>query len=81
MLGLIESGDTGGVKRFLSAAEVLELAELLEEEPLRVGVVDEVLQAAAERRGMTLVLADTAGPPRPPARLARPAPSRPRARR
>jgi len=56
LLGLI---DTGGMKRFLSAAEVLELAELLEEEPLRVGVVDQVLQAAAERRGMTLVLADT----------------------
>ena len=47
------------MKRFLSAAEVLELAELLEEEPLRIGVVDKVLQAAAERRGMTLILADT----------------------
>jgi hypothetical protein len=54
------------VKRFLSAAEVLELAELLEEEPLRVGVVDQVLQAAAERRGMTLVLADPAPGRRPP---------------
>lgn len=48
------------MKRFLSAAEVAELAELLEDAPLRVGVVDEVLQAAAEHRGMTLVLADSA---------------------
>ena len=35
-----------------------ELAELLEEEPIRRGLIDEVLQAAAERRGMTLVLQD-----------------------
>jgi hypothetical protein len=54
------------MKRFLSAAEVLELAELLEEAPLRVGVVDQVLQAAAEGRGMTLVLADRPSGPRRP---------------
>jgi len=47
----------GSVKRHhLSAAKVEELAELLEEAPQRVGVVDDVLQAAAEGRGMTLRL-------------------------
>ena len=44
------------VRKYLSAAEVAELAELLEDAPNRVGVVDEVLQAAAEGRGMTLRL-------------------------
>jgi hypothetical protein len=53
------------VKVFLSAAEVAELAELLEEAPLRVGVVDDVLQAAAERRGMALVLVDAPAGPSP----------------
>jgi hypothetical protein len=46
------------MKQYLSAAQVAELAELLEEAPVRVGVIDEVLQAAADRRGMTLVLTD-----------------------
>ena len=44
------------MKRFLTPSEVAELAELLEEEPVRTGVVDEVLQAAEEGRGMTLLL-------------------------
>jgi hypothetical protein len=44
------------MKRFLSPSEVAELAELLEEAPVRTGVVDEVLQAAEEGRGMTLLL-------------------------
>ena len=35
-----------------------ELAELLGDAPRRTGLVDEVLQAAAEGRGMTLLLAD-----------------------
>ena len=46
------------MKQRLSAAQVAELAELLEDAPRRVGVVEEVLQAAAEGRGMTLLLAD-----------------------
>jgi hypothetical protein len=40
----------------LSAAQVAELAELLEEASVRVGVVDEILQAAAEVGPVTLVL-------------------------
>jgi hypothetical protein len=44
------------VKRYLNAAQVAELAELLEDAPVRVGIVDEVLQAAEEGRGMTLIL-------------------------
>jgi hypothetical protein len=40
----------------LSAAQVAALAELLEDAQNRVGVVDEVLQAAGEGRGMTLRL-------------------------
>lgn len=44
------------MKRHLNASEVAELAELLEEAPVRVGTVDQVLQAAEERRGMTLRL-------------------------
>ena len=47
---------TDAVKRYLNASEVAELAELLEEFPIRVGVVEEVLRAAEEKRGMTLVL-------------------------
>jgi hypothetical protein len=42
----------------LSAAQAAELAELLDEEPRRAGVVDEVLQTSAEGRGMTLLLTD-----------------------
>ncbi|HEX6394231.1 MAG TPA: hypothetical protein VFZ97_12375 [Acidimicrobiales bacterium] len=41
------------MKRRLNASQVAELAELLEEAPVRAGVVDQVLQAAEERRGMT----------------------------
>jgi len=44
--------------KYLSAAQVAELAELFEDAPNRVGVVDEVLQAAAEGRAMTLRLSD-----------------------
>lgn len=44
------------MRTHLNAAEVAELAELLDDAPLRLGVVDEVLQAAAEGRGMTLRL-------------------------
>jgi hypothetical protein len=44
------------MRKYLSAAQVAELAELLEDAPTRVGVVDVVLQAAAEGRGMTLRL-------------------------
>lgn len=55
-------------KTYLNASEVAELAELLEDAPARVGVVDEVLQAAAEGRGMTLRL--HLAPPRDEARNA-----------
>ena len=43
-------------KRHLTAAQVAELAELFEDAPRRVGVIDQVLQAAADGRGMTLLL-------------------------
>jgi len=46
------------MRKYLCAAQVAELAELLEDAPKRVGVVDEVLQAAAEGRGMTLRLCE-----------------------
>jgi hypothetical protein len=46
------------MRQRLSAAQVAELAELLADAPRRAGLVDEVLQAAAEGRGMTLQLAD-----------------------
>ena len=46
------------MRKYLSAAQVAELAELLEDAPNRVGMVDEVLQAAAEGRGMTLRLCE-----------------------
>jgi hypothetical protein len=49
------------MKHYLSARQVAELAELMEDAPRRVGLVDAVLQAAAEGRGMTLVLADERG--------------------
>jgi hypothetical protein len=44
------------MRRRLSGTEVAELAELFEDAPRRAGVVDEVLQAAAEGRGLTLWL-------------------------
>jgi len=44
------------VNKYLTAAQVSELAELMEDAPERVGVIDQVLQAAAEGRGMTLRL-------------------------
>ena len=53
--------DTEMVRRYLNAAEVAELAELLDEMPRRVGVIDAVLLAAADRRGMALVLDDRPG--------------------
>ena len=64
---MAEASDTGGMRLRLSAAQVAELAELLEDAPRRARVVDEVLQAAAEGRGMTLVLSDRGWPPAPPA--------------
>lgn len=52
-----KSRDTREVKkRHLTAAEVAELAELFEDAPRRVWVIDQVLQAAADGRGMTLLL-------------------------
>jgi hypothetical protein len=51
------------MRQRLSAAQVVELAELLDDAPRRAGGVDEVLQAAAEDRGMTLLLADHGCPP------------------
>ncbi len=62
------ASDTGGMRQRLSAAQLAELAELLEDAPQRVGVVDEVLQAAAEGRGMTLLLGDPGCLPGRPAR-------------
>jgi hypothetical protein len=50
--------DTKRVRQRLGAAQVAELAELLEDAPRRAGVIDEVLDAAADGRGMTLVLAE-----------------------
>ena len=44
------------MKQYLSPSEVAELAELLQDFPMRVGLVDEVLNAAERHRGMTLVL-------------------------
>jgi hypothetical protein len=56
------------VERYLNASEVAELAELLEEQPVRAGLVDKVLQAAEEGRGMTLRLRELVEvvPPRSP---------------
>jgi hypothetical protein len=65
---VVVASDTGGMRQRLSAAPVAELAELLEDAPQRVGVVDEVLQAAAEWRGMTLVLGDPGCLPSGPVR-------------
>jgi hypothetical protein len=56
------------MRQRLSAAQVAELAELLEDAPRRAGVVEEVLQAAAEGRGMTLLLADQGRLPGRPAK-------------
>lgn len=61
----LQTRDTGEVKkRYLTAAEVAELAELLEDEPRRVGVTDQVLQAAADGRGVTLLLGSVGIPGR-----------------
>jgi hypothetical protein len=57
----VRSGN-GGMRQRLSAAQVAELAELLDDAPRRAGVVDEVLQAAAESRGMMLLLAEPGCP-------------------
>jgi hypothetical protein len=56
--GLVRVIHTCRVRKYLGAAQVVELAELLEDASNRVGVVDEVLQAAAEGRGMTLQLSE-----------------------
>jgi hypothetical protein len=56
------------MRQRLSAAQVAELAELLEDAPQRIGVVDEVLQAAAEGRRMTLLLDDPGRLPGRPVR-------------
>jgi hypothetical protein len=56
------------MRQRLSAAQVAELAELLEDAPRRAGVVEEVLQAAAEGRGMTLLLTDQCRLPGRPAK-------------
>ena len=55
------------MRQRLSVAQVAELAELLSETPRRAGVVDEQLQAAAEGRGMTLMLAGPGCPSGRPA--------------
>ena len=65
------------MRQRLSAAQVAELAELLEDGPWRIGPVEKVLEAATEGRGMTLVLTDLPGharrsrPGRPALRRAR----------
>ena len=64
----VVASDTWGMRQRLSATQVAELAELLEDAPQRVGVVDEVLQAASEGRGMTLVLGDPGCLPSGPVR-------------
>jgi hypothetical protein len=67
--------DTGRMRQRLNASQVAELAELLEDAPRGTGVVEQVLQAAAEGRGMTLTLADPSGGRRPDrANAARPNP-------
>ena len=48
------------MRQRLRADQVAELAELYDA-PRRTGVIDEVLQAAAEGRGMTLSLVDPGG--------------------
>lgn len=47
---------TRSQRRYLRPDEVAELAALLTEAPRRVGLVEKVLQAAAEGRGMALDL-------------------------
>jgi hypothetical protein len=44
------------VKRYLTAAEVAELADLLESLTFRTEFIDRVLDAAKQHRGMTLIL-------------------------
>ena len=63
------------MRQRLSAAQVAELAELLEDGPWRIGPVEEVLEAATEGRGMTLVLTDL------PGHASRSRPGRPASRR
>jgi hypothetical protein len=46
------------VKRYLTASEVAELADLLESLTFRTELVDRVLDAAQQHRGMTLILND-----------------------
>jgi hypothetical protein len=43
-------------KRHLTAAQVAELAELFEDAPRRIGMIDPSVQAAAAGRGMSLLL-------------------------
>ena len=66
-------------KRYLTADQVAELAELIEDAPRRVGLVDQVLQAAEQGRGLTLILGPP-GVPRSEAGLRRPGRARRRAR-
>lgn len=51
-------------RRYLTPEEVAELAELLDDWPTRVGLVDEVLDAAEAHRGMTLLLGPDSAPGR-----------------
>lgn len=54
-------------RRYLTPEEVAELAELLDDWPARVGLVEEVLDAAEAHRGMTLLLGpDGVAKPRSP---------------
>jgi hypothetical protein len=46
------------VKRYLTAEEVMELADLLEGLTFRTELVDRVLDAARQHRGMTLILTE-----------------------
>ncbi len=54
------------VNRCLTAAEVAELADLVEDLTFRTELVDRVLDAAKEQRGMTLVLKAHVDQPKPP---------------
>ncbi len=50
------------MKRYLTAAEVAELADLLEGLTFRAELVDRVLDAAKHHRGMTLILNEHVDP-------------------
>ncbi len=54
------------MNRCLTAAEVAELADLVEDLTFRTELVDRVLDAAKEQRGMTLVLKAHVDQPKPP---------------